>query len=196
MPRTKEQFENIREKSREKILKAALELFSEKGYKGTSINDIAKEAGISKGLAYNYFKNKQQILEAVFQILIAEFSKLFIATKSTDDPFEKIKILINTSFTELEKEEKFWRLYSSLLLQPDLKEMIEKTMGNLIVDAFQFIEQLFRKAGLKNPANEARILGAIIDGVSFHYMFDKENYPLRKMKNYLLKKYSRENLTK
>ncbi len=196
MPRTKEQFENIREKSREKILRTALELFSEKGYKGTSINDIAKAAGISKGLAYNYFENKQQILEAVFQILIEEFSKIFIAAEKTDDPFEKIKTLIDTTFTELEKEVKFWRLYASLLLQPELKEMIEKIMGNIIQDAFKMIEQLFRKAGLKNPVNEAKILGAIIDGVSLHYMFDKDNYPLRKMKNYLIKKYSRENLTK
>ena len=196
MPRTKEQFEDIREKSREKILRTALELFSQKGYKGTSINDIANAAGISKGLAYNYFKNKQQILEAVFQILITEFNKLIIATEKTDDPYEKIKILISTTFTQLEKEEKFWRLYASLLLQPDLKEIIEKIMGNLIQDAFIMIEQLFRKAGLKNPANEAKILGAILDGVSFHYMFDKDNYPIRKMKNYLVKKYSRESLTK
>ena len=53
MPRTKEQFEEIRSRTKQKILESALELFAEKGFKGTSISEIAKTANISKGLAYN-----------------------------------------------------------------------------------------------------------------------------------------------
>jgi TetR/AcrR family transcriptional regulator len=53
MPRRPEQFEAIREKSREKIFSASLELFANKGYDATSIESIAKKAGISKGLIYN-----------------------------------------------------------------------------------------------------------------------------------------------
>ena len=67
MPRSKEQFEEIRKKTKENILNAALKLFAEKGYHGTSINDIAKAANISKGLAYNYFESKKQIIEAIFK---------------------------------------------------------------------------------------------------------------------------------
>ena len=43
------------------ILKTALKLFSQKGYYATSIDDITREAGISKGLIYNYFKSKEEI---------------------------------------------------------------------------------------------------------------------------------------
>ena len=48
MPRSKEQFQEMREKTRENILSTALRLFAEKGFNGTSINDIAKAASISK----------------------------------------------------------------------------------------------------------------------------------------------------
>ena len=49
MPRTKEQFEEIREKTKAQILKASLELFAENGFKGTSISDIAKMQEFLKG---------------------------------------------------------------------------------------------------------------------------------------------------
>ena len=43
------------------ILKTALRLFSQKGYYAASIDDITREAGISKGLIYTYFKSKEEI---------------------------------------------------------------------------------------------------------------------------------------
>lgn len=43
------------------ILKTALRLFSQKGYYATSIDDITRDAGISKGLIYTYFKSKEDI---------------------------------------------------------------------------------------------------------------------------------------
>ena len=55
MPKTKEQNELIREEKRSHILKVALNVFGEEGYHASSINRIAKKAGISKGLIYTYF---------------------------------------------------------------------------------------------------------------------------------------------
>ncbi len=52
--------------SRQMIKKHALELFNEKGVQHTSINDIVREAGIAKGTFYLYFKNKDDLIEEVF----------------------------------------------------------------------------------------------------------------------------------
>lgn len=49
----------------EEILDAALALFAEKGFAGTRLEEVARAAGISKGTLYLYFKNKQDIFEAV-----------------------------------------------------------------------------------------------------------------------------------
>jgi len=55
---------------REKILKAAERLFAEKGYENASIRDIAGVAGVADGTIYNYFENKDALLDALVRGLI------------------------------------------------------------------------------------------------------------------------------
>ena len=56
-------------KTKEKILKHALKLFSAKGYKATTVRDIAGSIGIKQSALYNHFKNKDEILETLIQDL-------------------------------------------------------------------------------------------------------------------------------
>jgi len=55
------------EAKRKQILRAASRVFSEKGYDGCRVGDIATEAGIAYGLIYHYFENKAAILNAIFE---------------------------------------------------------------------------------------------------------------------------------
>jgi AcrR family transcriptional regulator len=50
-----------------KIIQTALDIFSKNGYRATTMNDIAKEMGVSKGALYSYFKSKDDILKEIFQ---------------------------------------------------------------------------------------------------------------------------------
>ncbi len=196
MPRTKEQLQEIREKTEKLILYTALELFAEKGFNGTTISDIATKAGISKGLAYNYFSSKKNLLEAVCETLLTELDKIFKAIEKIEDPYQKIKILIDITFTQVEKEEKFWRLYTDFSLHPGVKKIVNKITADYLDAGFKLLEKIFRQIGIKNPANEAKLFGAVIDGMSLHYIFNKEHYPLKQMKRFLQKKYNKESLEK
>jgi len=49
------------------ILRAAVDIFASRGYHGCRIADVAKQAGVAYGLVYHYFKNKDELLQAVFQ---------------------------------------------------------------------------------------------------------------------------------
>jgi TetR/AcrR family fatty acid metabolism transcriptional regulator len=51
---------------RRAILHAALKVFAEKGYHGCRIADVASQAGVAYGLVYHYFRNKDELLESVF----------------------------------------------------------------------------------------------------------------------------------
>ncbi len=55
------------EESRNAIVEAAFDLFSEKGYHATSIRDIAAVARVTEGLIYHYFESKADLLPAVFE---------------------------------------------------------------------------------------------------------------------------------
>ena len=62
---------------RESILKAAIEEFYTKGYEGSSMDTISKEANVSKATIYNHFKNKEELFLAIAQILTARFEESF-----------------------------------------------------------------------------------------------------------------------
>ncbi len=58
--------------TKEMILKVAEELFSEKGFDGTSVNMIAKTAGVNKSLIYYHFKDKNDLIGSLFEKIIKD----------------------------------------------------------------------------------------------------------------------------
>ncbi|MBA1420549.1 MAG: TetR/AcrR family transcriptional regulator [Epsilonproteobacteria bacterium] len=56
-------------KTKEKILKVSLKLFATKGYKATTVRDIAGAMGVKQSALYNHFKNKDEILETLISNL-------------------------------------------------------------------------------------------------------------------------------
>ena len=64
------------------IARAALDLFVTKGFAATKLDDVAKAAGVSKGLPYLYFKNKEELFKAV--IVEAIGAPLVLANELVD----------------------------------------------------------------------------------------------------------------
>lgn len=189
MPRTKEQFEEIRSNTKHKILESALILFADKGFKGTSISDIAKSAGISKGLAYNYFKDKKEIMISVFTLLAEEIGSIYENVEKESEPKKQLKALINSTFNAIVEDEKFWRIYMNFALSPEVKEEANEFMSSFMNQLFVDIEQLFRDLNYPNPTMESKFFAASLDGVCFHYIYNKQQYPMDKMRKFLIKKY-------
>ena len=61
--------------TKEKIVQAAIQLFQNRGYEGTTSNEIAAEAGVSVGSFYVYFTDKRQLLLSIFDRLADEMFK-------------------------------------------------------------------------------------------------------------------------
>jgi AcrR family transcriptional regulator len=64
-PAARPRWERRKEARPAELLAAALELFVEKGYAGTRLDDVAHRAGVSKGTLYLYFENKEDLFKAV-----------------------------------------------------------------------------------------------------------------------------------
>lgn len=73
---------------RQEVIDAALKEFSEKGYKGASLNNILKEAQISKGTFYYHFKNKEDLYFFLIEILIEE-KKRFMKDRIKPEDFNE-----------------------------------------------------------------------------------------------------------
>lgn len=190
-PRTKEQLQELKEARRDQILMAALELFSEKGYQNTSISDIANKASVSKGLLYNYFVGKEELLNAVVLFAFKETTEVAdnLYDTNTKSPKQVFTTLLDEYFVMLKEQQDLIKLTLSLAVQvsamPSVHDTIKMVYNNLI----EQLEAVFISLGYKNPKKEAMLLGAIVDGIAIQYMLDTENYPVDEMKKLILKKY-------
>lgn len=126
-PRSALKVEEIREEKKNLIMDVALEHFSNTGFHATTISHIAKHAGISKGLMYNYFRSKEDLLSAIIDRSLAEVYDYFNPdhdSRLTPDEFE---LFIRRVFNLLNEKRQFWKLLFRILLQ---QGVFESLMGN------------------------------------------------------------------
>ena len=91
MPKLKEEAKNERKAL---IIKHAFNVFSEKGYSNTTVDDIVKASGVSKGGIYTYFKSKEEIFLAIAEDRL-NLRKNLISTFSKDmTSKEKVRLYI------------------------------------------------------------------------------------------------------
>ncbi|MCT4604916.1 MAG: TetR/AcrR family transcriptional regulator [Marinisporobacter sp.] len=96
-----------KEKIKENIDQAALTVFAKKGYRGTKISDIAKEAGISVGNIYRYYKSKDDIFYTVVPENFAESIRSLLV--------EKVSAIKEKKFEFIEDNNEFWLLNNEFI---------------------------------------------------------------------------------
>ena len=189
-PRTKDKFEEIRQKSREKIEKIALELFALNGYHATSISKIAKAAGISKGLLYNYYASKEQLLNAIIMTVYDEIMKI-VQMNDNLPADEQIEQMIIQTIEHLKKNITFWRLYLFLIHQSEVQNKFKKLYEKMRADYMGYVTNLFQQIGSKNPEMDTMMLGTMFDGIGLNYVTAPDGYPIDEMSNYLIEVFVR-----
>ena len=192
-PRTKQQFKEIRKTSREKILSVALELFAKKGYHAASISQIAQKAKISKGLMYNYFTGKENLLDEIIQEGFNSLAELKYEGKRGVDPEKQLKEFIDAILDNLYSNFSYWQLYLALLIHPEIQKKFEKKMQKFRDEFIKTVASLFRKLKVKNPELEAFLLGTFFDGLVLNFMVAEDLFPVKKIKQALISKYIKSN---
>ncbi len=179
----------MRESSRAAIMQAALRLFAERGYHATTISAIAREAGIAKGLVYNYFSSKQELLEQVVLLGFREFENVMPALATARHPAERLQRLFELSETLTREKTEFFRLYFMVLLQVNRDERLREVIHRYSQILFDQAAAILRELGVREPETEARVLSALLDGIGLHYIVFSGQYPLRDTLNAALRHY-------
>lgn len=189
-PRTSAQFDEIRQRSRQRIMAAALELFGTRGYAGTSINQIAKAADISKGLMYNYFDSKQDLLQQILQSNMEEGEQWWQEILAMElSAFEKIEKVTEKSLQVVQEDEHHWRLLTSLMFQPHVLEGMEALLEQKVTTLQPQATALFEELGVPFPEKEALLYAASLDGMFLQYLSLGPHYPLKEIADHLLDRY-------
>ncbi len=187
-PKTKKQFESIRNSRKEAIMETAMRLFADNGFDGVSVSMLAKEAGISKGLLYNYFDSKEALLKEI----IIEGVKRMIS------PFDKInkgKItreiiirFIDINFETMKTDRRYWQLYVSVISQPKVMAMVRSEFMEMITPFLNMVSVYFKEKGVSNSFAYSFLIGSLMDGIAIDYLMAPDEYPLDEIRNLIVEK--------
>lgn len=188
-PRTPEQFQAIRNEKINLITNAALDLFATKGFANASISMIAKEAGISKGLLYNYFKSKDELLEHILTIGLDEIDNIYDLNNDGELEVKEMEFFIREFFHKMKFNTKFWKLYFQVSIQPDVIEKLQEKLSEMILKFTGITIRYFENLGFTNPKSEAILFGSTLDGIVFNYALAPKFYPIDDIIEELINKY-------
>ncbi len=187
MRRTKEEAEA----TRQSIFKTALKVFSRKGYSATRLEDIAKQAGVTRGAIYWHFKNK---FDLYYSLMAESFSgyekrvKEIVETKGA--PLDRIRKLMKETLVSLEMDEEYRAAEEIMFFKTELTDKLEDPMQE-IVNHNQWLkstmESLIKdsiKSGEINPDTNPRIaalaLISYLNGLEMTWLMDTTAFSINK----------------
>jgi AcrR family transcriptional regulator len=117
-----------------RIFEAAIEVFAEKGYAGSSTNEIAQRAGVAEGTIFRHYKTKKELLlsivaptmvKLIAPFVLREFRDVFKADYESVDQF--LRAMIDNRIEFLEKNQSLLKIWlQELPFQPDLQAQLQK----------------------------------------------------------------------
>ncbi len=166
-------------KTRHNILKLATQLFKEKGYNGTKINDLINQLSLGKGSFYFFFKNKKELfLECTPGIFEALFSEGWEKILQEKDPLKRLVLRIQTVQPVRKELSAIIKLSKEVLDEDDPKL---RNLGNQIIRSIREpIEADLKKCikeGLVPPMNPKIVsimVIIIIENLDFILTVEKE----------------------
>ena len=164
--------------TKERIMDTALKLFAEKGYLGTSMNDIAKQLGFTKAALYKHYTSKQEILNRIvermnemdyerakqFEMPEGNLAEIVAAYQKT--PIEKVRAYSKAQFLHWTEEGFSSRFRKMLTLEQyrdsEMAQLYQKYLATGPVD---YMATIFR--GLTDSEENARHLALEFYGPMF-----------------------------
>ena len=116
---------------RQELLTIAMELFQEKGYEQTMVQDICKQAGVAKGTFFYYFPTKEDVLKAIFEEWMKKFVGEYTRRAEGLDAVQKLRFFLRMSARENTIEPLVDNLWAE-----HYKELVMVLWQRIVMDGF------------------------------------------------------------
>lgn len=159
----------IQRENEKKILEAALEVFSQNGFRGSTIDQIAEEAGMSKPNLLYYFKSKQDIHETLLSRLLDSWLAPLRELSEDGDPLEEILNYVRRKIEMARDFPRESRLFANEIVQgaPRVKPILEGEINDLVVEKSKIIDRWMQQGRIKH--SDSRHLIFSIWATTQHY---------------------------
>lgn len=185
-PRSAKQFKEIRKEKKDLIMEVALELFAENGFHATSVSQIAKKAGISKGLTYNYFESKKELLD---ELITNGFDSIFENFDLNQDGVlteEEFVFFIKHNFKLLRDNMEHWKLFFSLMLQPQVAKNFSKDYQEKGEPMFRMLFKFIQSKGSKDPEGDLMAISSMLEGAFLYCVVAPDIFPMETMEDKII----------
>ncbi|AKT42687.1 TetR/AcrR family transcriptional regulator [Chondromyces crocatus] len=183
-PRSAEQVEQLKDERRSALLRAARVVFSRKGFAAAKIADVAAGAGISHGLVYHYFPDKEALFAATVSLAVEGWQSLLSQVlEEPGTPLDRLTSLCGKMIAGLGDEPE----YLLLIIQAHTGEGVPESLRALLQQhrrkVFEDLTTLIvegQRAGLivrEIPDALARALLALIQGMAINRLIDAGETP-------------------
>jgi AcrR family transcriptional regulator len=187
MPRTKEQFEEMRQKSRNLIIDVATKLFANRGYHSTSMNRIAKEAGVAIGLTYNYFTSKEDLLKAIMVKAMDVYNDHMMTVSAEAITNTDLPALIEAAYTGVRNETETWLLFIRAMTEVRGIDFSDLN-GDAFFDQFEDIAlAYYEKKNDPNAEDRAFLISEMVYGMILSFVISQDLESFERTKNSLIK---------
>ena len=176
---------------KELMMATATNLFAERGFDNTSVDMICKVAKVSKGLIYHHFKNKDELLRAIFSETTQKMIEINESANSSASPRAQLVELIKALFLQLKSDKLFFQLNLNIMLQPSTRSILNDLIKERSTHLLNSVKAIFKEIDSKNAAVLSYIFIAELDGIALDYLTVFENYPIEKIKQHLINKYEK-----
>lgn len=136
----------IQQEKRELILEAALEVFSMHGFRGSTIDQIAEAAGMSKPNLLYYFRRKEEIHETLIQRLLDTWLGPLRELDDVGDPLTELRSYIRRKLEMARDYPRESRLFANEILQgaPRIMPLLEGELKSLVEEKVAIIKGWMR----------------------------------------------------
>lgn len=180
MPRSKEQFNQMKEARKAKIISAAASLFALDGYDSVTVDKIVEKAKCSHGLFYHYFKNKDHIFEElVSRLTLKNFNK-YNQGLLLQEPIDALTTICNNALSQVTKDyDSAYLLYIFLTynLQVNTPQIIE---GQELSAGFDVVYKIILEGqnrgqvALGDPKDFLICFISLLRGLTYTYIIQRE----------------------
>ncbi|WP_329494137.1 TetR/AcrR family transcriptional regulator [Kitasatospora herbaricolor] len=179
--------EEMRQRSRRRIMRATVELVDQHGYAGTTLSDIAERAGLARGLLSYYFDGKRLLMQsATHRLMHLELSAALAGLAPAATPEERLARAIDAVLGLAMDHPRVMRSHLALILDPDVgafvKDPEQQRVGAIL-------QELLRDWGAPDPPAEHAVLRSALMGGCIGVLLPGAELPLAPIRADLFGRY-------
>lgn len=165
---------------KDQIVRATVECITKHGYHNFSMQDVARTAGVSKGIIHYYFLNKDDLMMSVLDKVAGDIEGVLADDmESITDPVRKLEIFMDVSFDVVRSTREYYQVnmdfWTQINQKQEVKQVISRHYGKFRDTCARVIAQGVEGGQFKkvDPHIFASYVLSVIDGISLQWLFDE-----------------------